>query len=220
MRIIYPAGILTAATIYFTAHIPTHRHTHVTCCTHYGSDLHVYLRCYYRSLKYYSVKLCHCVILINYFFVVGFTLLHCGHCFIPLTLTCRVSCSTLSGCDLRPHWLIRVKSDNYARHSIGSSRDASEVNVLQSIHYTVSHGPNDLIVCERYDSNASTTFNISITSIGNHDEVLVTCGIESNLDSEYIEEVHNWMAVRKCECIIIVLHSFISFLTFLFYTIL
>lgn len=116
---------------------------------------------------------------------------------IPLTLTCWVNCSGLSSCGFEPHWLIRVRSDNYARHSL--IRGASE-EVLQEIQYTTTHGSNHKIVCGRNDSNYLATFNISFTSIGDHEEVLVTCGLDNTNDSsEHIQELAKWVALKQCE---------------------
>lgn len=104
----------------------------------------------------------------------------------PITLSCAVRCSVnLSGCGLTSQWYVSVKADDYQRHSL---IDDSEEAVLQSFidNATYTRGP---IECER-------RFNLTLTSLGEHNEALFSCGLERNF-------IHNrddsWAVVRKCK---------------------
>ena len=114
----------------------------------------------------------------------------------PVLVTCQVNCSmNLSGCRLKPHWFVRERSDCCSGHSLIDDKTETVVQTLNKYdNYSL-----DEISCERYDDHTTTSFNYTLTSIGNYDEVFISCGLE-NLNLEKEEDITSpWVVIRKCK---------------------
>ena len=131
----------------------------------------------------------------------------------PPTILCRVSCSiNLNGCDLRPDWFVRAKSDGYQYHSI--IRDNRE-EVVNELMFSTTVTGESRITCEKYGTGTEATFAINFTSIGSHDELFVTGALrKSHSNSHLFLQDPQWIVLRKCKklhsrlCLKFVQHTF------------
>ena len=64
-----------------------------------------------------------------------------------------------------------MSSDNYVDHSLIDDRHDE---VVQSLQYNIDMNS---LRCGTIGGSNSTTFSVTFTDIGNHDEVLLSCGL-------------------------------------------
>ena len=118
----------------------------------------------------------------------------------PSTIICRVNCNSslnLDSYDLKPDWFVRAQSDDYDYHSL--IRDNSE-EVVNELRFSTTVTENSRITCDV----ETETFAINFTSIGTHDELLVTCALRKVLENNhsnlrlYVQDLQ-WIVLKKCK---------------------
>lgn len=119
----------------------------------------------------------------------------------PKTLSCMVHCSLtriFSGCNITPDWFVRIRTDNYTIHSL--SKDKRE-DVLNELTFELNNETLTPITC---DNRSVTYFNITFSSIGIYDEVLVSCGLRRENNTVNKVQYDQFLAVvKKCKLNII-----------------
>ena len=88
---------------------------------------------------------------------------------------------------------MRIQTDDYIIHSL--SKDSNE-EVLTQLTFNVTFSP---ITCATYDNEHPAYFNITFSSIGIYDEVLVSCGLRrENATTVYDQFL---AVVKRCKLI-------------------